>query len=193
MAAATTKPEPARSEARARLLATAARIFYREGIHAVGVDRLISEAGITRATFYRHFPSKDDLVRAYIELEDRALRNLFADSAAHVSDPAEALDVVLRGIALDVQEHHTRGCPFLNAAAEFPDPHHPVRLAVRTHRDWFAQTLSDLVAATGRSNADDVARALVLLRDSALVGAYVDGATDVVPAFLWTAHQIIDD
>lgn len=175
------------------MLATAARIFYREGIHAVGVDRLISEAGITRATFYRHFPSKDDLVRAYIELEDRALRNLFADSAAHVSDPAEALDVVLRGIALDVQEHHTRGCPFLNAAAEFPDPHHPVRLAVRTHRDWFAQTLSDLVAATGRSNADDVARALVLLRDSALVGAYVDGATDVVPAFLWTAHQIIDD
>ncbi|KYH44648.1 hypothetical protein AZH51_00305 [Branchiibius sp. NY16-3462-2] len=189
----TKKSEAPRSDARARLLATAAQIFYREGIHAVGVDRLVSEAGVTRATFYRHFPSKDDLVRAYIELEDRALRDLFAASAAHVSSPEDALEVVLQGIAQDVQEHHTRGCPFLNAAAEFPDPQHPVRRAVRVHRDWFAQTLSELVGATGREDAAQVARALVLLRDSALVGAYVDGSADVVPAFLWTAHQIIGE
>lgn len=190
-----TSTTPARdvpsADARTRLLLTAARIFYREGIHAVGVDRLVSEAGVTRATFYRHFPSKDDLVRAYIQLEDQALRDLFAAGELAATTPEQAIEVVLSGIALDVQQHHTRGCPFINAAAEFPDPEHPVREAIRAHREWFARTLSAVVAATGRDDADQVAKALVLLRDATLVGAYVDNATDVVDAFLWTARQLV--
>lgn len=185
--APTSKP----SDARSRLLSTAARIFYREGIHAVGVDRLVSEAGVTRATFYRHFPSKDALVRAYIELEDEALRTLFAAGSALATTPDHAVEIVLQGIARDVQENHTRGCPFLNAAAEFPDPEHPVRQAVRIHRQWFAATLAELVEATGSPNPIATARALVLLRDSALVGAYVDDTTDVVESFLWTARRIL--
>ena len=180
------------SDARTRLLTTAAGIFYREGIHAVGVDRLVSEAGVTRATFYRHFPSKDALVLAYIELEDQALRALFAEGAAGAGSPADAIELVLEGIALDVRQHHTRGCPFINAAAEFPDPAHPVRIAVRAHRDWFAATLAEVLGATGRADAAELAQSLVLLRDSALVGAYLDGATDVVPAFLRTARRLLN-
>lgn len=186
-----TAPTSRPSNARDRLLSTAARIFYREGLHAVGVDRLVSEAGVTRATFYRHFPSKDALIRAYLELEDQALRTLFAAGMAQASSPDQAVQIVLEGIAFDVQENHTRGCPFLNAAAEFPDPEHPVRQAVRAHRQWFAATLTQLVTATGCPDPHATAKALVLLRDSALVGAYVDDTADVVDSFLWTAHRIL--
>ena len=173
------------------MLATAAGIFYREGIHAVGVDRLVSESGVTRATFYRHFPSKDDLVLAYIQLEDAALRELFAAGAGQSGSPEDTLELVLNGIAQDIEQHHTRGCPFINAAAEFPDPKHPVRIAIRHHRDWFEQTLAAVVGTTGRDGSEDIARSLVLLRDAALVGAYLDGAEIVVPAFLRTARTLL--
>lgn len=179
------------SSARNRLLTTAAGIFYREGIHAVGVDRLVSEAGVTRATFYRHFRSKDDLVLAYIELEDQSLRELFAAGASNAATASDAVEIILNGIALDVEQHHTRGCPFINAAAEFPDPRHPVRLAIRKHRDWFAATLAEVLAATERPDASEIARSLVLLRDAALVGAYLDGPSEVVPDFLHTARKIL--
>ena len=181
---------PSASPARERLLATAGEIFYREGIHAVGVDRLVSAAGVTRATFYRHFPSKDDLVRAYIEHEDAALRAMFAAAAPQAGSPAEMLELVLRGIAADVSEHHTRGCPFINAAAEFPDADHPVRRAVRAHRDWFEATLVDVLRGAKDPAPEETAHALVLLRDAALVGAYLDGPDVVVPSFVDTARRV---
>src|SRR3954470_9103212 len=62
------------SEARARLLASASRLFYTEGLHSVGIDRVIADAGVTRATLYRHFPSKDDLLVAYLTEADKAIR-----------------------------------------------------------------------------------------------------------------------
>jgi AcrR family transcriptional regulator len=178
------------STARERLLATAADIFYREGIHAVGVDRLVSDAGVTRATFYRHFPSKDDLVRAYIEREDVALREMFAAAAPSAGSPAEMLELILQGIAADVSQHHTRGCPFINAAAEFPSADHPVRVAVRAHRDWFEATLLDVLTSNGDPEPAMTAHALVLLRDAALVGAYLDGPDVVVPSFVETARRV---
>ncbi len=62
------------SEARTRLLSTASRLFYAEGLHSVGIDRIIATAGVTRATLYRHFPSKDDLLVAYLTQADEAVR-----------------------------------------------------------------------------------------------------------------------
>lgn len=178
------------SAARDRLLATSAEIFYREGIHAVGVDRLVSEAGVTRATFYRHFPSKDDLVRAYIEREDAALRAVFAQAAETITEPRQMAEALVQGIAVDVAQHHTRGCPFINAAAEFPDAEHPVRRAVRAHRDWFTATVEQVLAATDLPTAVQDARVLVQLRDAALVGAYLDGPEDVVPTFVRAARAV---
>lgn len=179
------------SQARERLLATAGDIFYREGIHAVGVDRLVSESGVTRATFYRHFPSKDDLVRAYIEREDAALRAMFEAGAAVATSPDDLVELVLQGIAGDVSEHHTRGCPFINAAAEFPDPKHPVRVAVKAHRAWFESTLVDVVRAAGVDDPVSTGHSLVLLRDAALVGAYLDDPDVVVPSFVATARRVL--
>ena len=176
------------SEPRARLLRTASELFYRDGIHSVGVDRIVDAAGVTRATFYRHFPGKEDLVQAYLEGEDATLRHAFEGLAG--LDAEQSLEAVIQAIADDVTRNHTRGCPFINASAEYPDAASPVRVTVKNHRDWFRATLSGILAAAGRANPDEQAGALVLLRDAALVGGYLDGPDTIREVFIATARMV---
>jgi len=178
------------SEPRERLLRTASAIFYRDGIHAVGVDRIVAEAGVTRATFYRHFPSKEDLVTAYLQLEDATIRGFFSAAAPIATGPRDLIALVIDGIAADVRENHTRGCPFINAAAEYPDADSAVRRTVRSHRDWFTATLREALEAAGEDDAEGKARALVLLRDAAFVGAYLDGPDTILDTFTRTARTV---
>lgn len=180
------------SAARERLLETATSLFYREGIHAVGVDRILGEAGVTRATMYRHFAGKEDLVVAYLEEEDRAIRGYFAasDAAAGPGDGGALLSAVVHGIAEDVATRHTRGCPFINAAAEYPDPASPVRRLVATHRAWFRDALRQVAARADLPQPDAAAAQLVLLRDAALIGAYLDEPRGVREAFVSAASTV---
>ncbi len=176
------------SEAKDRLLRTASELFYRDGIHSVGVDRIVEAAGVTRATFYRHFPSKDELVQAYLEREDKLLRDAFAGIDALPA--AEQLAAAIHGIADDITRNHTRGCPFINASAEYPDAASPVRQVIRSHRDWFRSTLEAALVAADRPDARERAGALVLLRDAALVGGYLDGPENVRDTFVTTATTV---
>jgi len=178
----------ATSEARERLLRTASELFYTEGIHAVGVDRIVEQAGVTRATFYRHFPSKEDLVQAYLAREDDLLRGAFAGIEG--LPPEQQLEGAIQGIADDISRNHTRGCPFINASAEYPDAASPVRTLISGHREWFRSTLEGALSAAGHPDAADRARALVLLRDAALVGGYLDGPEAMSDAFVSTARQV---
>ena len=171
------------SLAREKLLATASELFYREGIHSVGVDRIIGEAGVTRATFYRHFPSKEDLVEAYLGVEDANIRGAFAAAEASGAAPKQLVGLVIDGLADDVARHHTRGCPFINAAAEYPDADSGVRKAVAEHREWFRSELESVLSAAEVPDAEGAAGQLVLLRDAAMVGGYLDGWERVRPAF----------
>jgi AcrR family transcriptional regulator len=183
----TKRPSPAR----ARLIDAATRLFYEEGIHAVGVDRVIEEAGVTRATLYKQFGGKENLVLAYLGHEDQMLRALFAEAGAAVSAPDALIDAVVQGIAADIREHHTRGCPFINAAAEYPDADGAVRRLIDEHREWFRSTLQQVAEAAGLERPEEVAASLVLLRDAALVGGYLDGEGRVSPAFERTAGAVI--
>ncbi|SBS72660.1 TetR/AcrR family transcriptional regulator [uncultured Microbacterium sp.] len=176
--------------ARDRLLAAAQLLFYGEGIHSVGVDRIIQTAGVTRATMYKQFDGKEGLVLAYLEGEDAQLRALFAAAAAASDDPQVLLDLVVEGIAADIRERHTRGCPFINAAAEYPDAG-PVRDLIAAHREWFRGMLVQIASAAHLTEPEEVAAALVLLRDAALVGGYLDGQERVAPAFARTARGVI--
>ncbi|MFI2362949.1 TetR/AcrR family transcriptional regulator [Promicromonospora sp. NPDC019610] len=177
------------SEARERLLRTASELFYAEGIHVVGVDRIVAAAGVTRATFYRHFPSKEDLVEAYLGVEDANLRAALDGAQGATDDPVELVGLIIQGIAEDVARHHTRGCPFINAAAEYPDAGSGVRRAVDTHRAWFRGALERALTAAGVDDAVTRAGQLVLLRDAALVGGYLDGWDNVRVAFVSAARQ----
>ena len=158
---------------RERLLATASRLFYTEGIHAVGVDRLVREAGVTRATFYRHFPSKEDLVEAYLRAKDAELREA-VDAAATSGTKEDALAAVFELVGTVTSTPEFRGCHFVNAAAEYPDPKDPVRVAIDDHRRWFFQTLIALARQAGHPDPKYAASVLVLLHDGTLAGADLD-------------------
>jgi AcrR family transcriptional regulator len=161
------------SSPRERLLATARRLFYGEGIHSVPVDRLVTEAGVTRATFYRHFPAKEDLVEAYLRATDADLRVGVAE-ALDQATPQEAANALLELIGQVTCSAGFRGCHFINASAEYPDPADPVRIAVAEHRVWFQDTVTGLAARAGHPDPEHAGRVMVLLHDGALSAAELD-------------------
>ncbi|GGP34050.1 TetR/AcrR family transcriptional regulator [Saccharothrix coeruleofusca] len=156
------------SQARSRLLTAATRIFYAEGIHSVGVDRIVAEAKVTRATLYRHFPGKDDLIVCYLREADAAIRRQVDDAVSGGLSAPDAVRAVGRSIAEGIRSPGFRGCAFLNAAAEYPAPEHPVHQAVLAHRQWFSRTVTELLARAGAAPAEPAARHFVMLRDGAM-------------------------
>ena len=130
-------------------MGTASRLFYTEGIRAVGVDRVMAEADVARGTFYRHFEGKDDLVRAYLEAKDQGIRALLAEAREGLGDPAVFLAAVAHGIGEELCGPGFRGCPFINAAAEYPERDSAVHQAVLAHRAWFHEVLQDAFQQVG--------------------------------------------
>ncbi|WP_018335559.1 TetR/AcrR family transcriptional regulator [Actinomycetospora chiangmaiensis] len=180
--------DPTRSEARERLLATAGQLFYGEGIRAVGVDRLVSEARVTRATFYRHFPSKEDLVLAYLRGVDAQVRAAVREATGDAASAADALRTIAGTIGDDLVRPEFRGCAFLRAAAEFPDPDDAVHREVAGHRAWFVGAVRDLFAEVYRNEGpsarpDRAARHFLMLRDGAMSAAAIDDTEDVGETF----------
>jgi len=163
-------PATAAVPARRRILDTAHRLFAAEGIQAAGVDRIVAEAQVVKATFYRHFPAKDDLVCAYLaELSERqlaALRRLPADA-----ELPRALVEIVGGPPY-------RGSPFINAAAEYADPDHPVRRLISRHRRAFRELLVALPAVSARPDPRAVAGLYLVLCDGLVAGTYLDPGTD---------------
>ncbi|WP_193605710.1 TetR/AcrR family transcriptional regulator [Nocardioides dongkuii] len=172
------------SEARARLLSTASRLFYAEGLHSVGIDRIIATAGVTRATLYRHFPSKDDLVVAYLTQADEAIRARVDAARAEGISTDDVVRTIGRSIADDIQGPTFRGCAFLNAAAEYPDPDHPVHRAVLQHRAWFLDAMTQLFGETGKPDAEPAARHFIMLRDGAMTAGSLTDPAPIVETFL---------
>lgn len=177
------------SQPRDRLLRAASELFYREGINTVGVERILSEADVTRATFYRHFNGKEGLILAYLDREDATIRGYFTAAETHATSARHYLELAVSGVAEDALRHHTRGCPFINASAEYPDPESPVRRRVATHRTWFRDALEDALVRADVPDPGDRARMLVLLRDAALVGNYLDGPEAVSRTYMKAARE----
>jgi AcrR family transcriptional regulator len=163
------------SDARARLLETGTRLFYAEGVHTVGIDRIIAEADVAKATFYHHFKAKDQLVVAYLTAEFDRQRKLFAQVAGTGLEQARNIFGLLAEASL---APGFRGCPFLNAAVEFADPEHPVRAVVTEYREWFRGLMLTLVSDARHPDPESIATQLLLLRDGmAVSGCLGDAAT----------------
>lgn len=178
--------------AKQRILDTADRLFYDEGIRAVGIDRLIAASTVTKATFYKHYGSKDRLIVEYVAYRHLQMAEMLDEVAQSTDDPLE----MLRGIAAVQAQFVTspgfRGCPFLNAAAEFTDPAHPVRRAVEAHREWFHEILETLLRQVGHPLPGDAADDLVLARDGAMSGAYAGDAIASSAALSRMYVRVID-
>jgi AcrR family transcriptional regulator len=166
----TTQTVPQRpSEARERLLRTASGPFYAKGIHAVGIDELLSRAQVTRATFYRHFPSKDDLIVQYIRTADEGIRDAVAAATATPTSADSGVRALADFMASQIKTPGFRGCAFLNAAAEYPDLENPIHQGILIHRSWLYETvLAAFVRVTDRA---PLAAAHFVMRD----GAFVEG------------------
>lgn len=163
---------------RERLLEVAGRLFYAEGIHAVGVDRVIAEAGVAKATLYAHFGGKDELVAAYLARQSQWWQAAVAQRA----DGCEPGSAAAALSPFDVLQERAaapgyRGCPFINAAAEFPGPG-PVAGQVAAHRKRVRATFSRLLGDAG-SDAG-LLGALIALYDGAMSAAYLDHDPSVV-------------
>lgn len=165
--------------AKARILETAMRRFYDDGIRQVGVDLLISESKVTKATFYKHFGSKDRLVLDYISTRrDAALESLSGLVTAH-EDPRVGLRLVADAVVAQVNAPGYRGCPFLKAAAEFPDPTHPVRRVVTEFHESLHEVLEQTLTRMRHPMPGEAADELVLAYDGAMAWSHVG---DVIAA-----------
>jgi AcrR family transcriptional regulator len=160
--------------ARDRVLATASALFYAEGVHAVGVDRIIAAAGVAKATFYHHFPAKDELVCAYLEREYGRQRAALEAAHREAGDPRAALLGIFELLVRNAADPQFRGCPFTNAAAEYPDPAHPVRRTIADYRRWNRGFFRDLLADAGHPSPDGAATTLMMIRDGIVVGGSLD-------------------
>ncbi|WP_258724750.1 TetR/AcrR family transcriptional regulator [Cellulomonas sp. NS3] len=174
MTTATASAPERTSAARERLLGTASRLFYTEGIHAVGVERIVAEAQVTRATFYRHFPGKEELVVAYLRAQDSGVRARLDGEPQSPEDAAALLRAMVEGMGGEICRTGFRGCPFINAAAEYPDPAHPVHAAVVEHRAWLETVARRALERTGHPDPAGAARTFMMLRDGAMVAGYLD-------------------
>jgi AcrR family transcriptional regulator len=156
MASASEKPDM-----NERILETADRLFYLRGIRAVGVDTIAAEIGISKRTLYNHFPSKDELISAY-------LARRFRETKVSGKPPAEQILATFDSLARRFASKDFRGCPFVNAVAELGTENRAVRkIAIafkESRRLWFRDLLMQLDVA----NADDLATQLQLLVDGSI-------------------------
>ena len=182
------------SAARDRILATAGRLFYTTGIRAVGVDRVIAESQVARMTFFRHFPSKDDLVVAFLTGQvQRARAELAAVREAAGPDwPRAVLGWVLAGVSTEPALEGFRGCEFINTAAEFCERTHPVRTVVAEHRGWVREVMREALVALDHPSPASTAELLLVLRTGAIVAASLEGFGDAESALTRTWWALVD-
>ncbi|MBO0780641.1 MAG: TetR/AcrR family transcriptional regulator [Ktedonobacteraceae bacterium] len=180
------------SVARQRLLEVASDLFYREGIRAIGVDTIVEQSGVGKATLYRHFPTKDDLIAAYLEEEDRRHWRWFEEViAAHEGEPVKQLLAWFEACAQRLTEPGFRGCPFLNALAEIAEASHPAYRCAVEHERELQRRLFHLSQQAGAHDPEQLANQLLLVINGALTSASLLGeATPAVQLTTIAAHLI---
>jgi len=181
------------SAAKQRLLDTADRLFYQEGLRAVGIDRIIAEAGVAKMTLYTYFPSKDDLIVAVLQYREAQVLAFFraamARHAARTTDPLRAFFAALKEW---FESPGFRGCAFQNAAVELADPDHAGTQVVRDHKRRFANLLRGVVEEAVGTGAETLAPAITLLVEGAIVTAVIQGAPDAAEVARDAALQLVE-
>ena len=189
-----TRTPPGRTpagQAREKILATAFRLFYAHGLRGAGIDTIIAESGVAKATFYKYFPAKDDLILAYLEKADSVWTGqLHAAAEAAGADPAARLVGLFDALSSACRRDGYRGCAFINAAAESAPGS---RILERTvaHKERTRTWVRELAAGAGAPDPDQLARSLTLLLDGGLASGALDADPAAAAAARHTAFQIV--
>ncbi|MFK3980670.1 TetR/AcrR family transcriptional regulator [Micromonospora sp. NPDC050397] len=177
--------------ARDRLLAAADELFYAEGVHSVGIDRVIEHAGVAKATLYNAFGSKDELVRAYLLRRHAARQERVARKLDGLTSPRERLLAVFDALADAFAKPNFRGCAFVNASAELAPGSRAAEVCDNA-RGWVRSLFRGLALEAGAADPDLLARQLVLLYDGASVAAQLDHDTSSAMAARDVAAALLD-
>jgi AcrR family transcriptional regulator len=182
----------ARPAPRERLLAAADRLFYEEGICTVGVDRILKEADVARASLYSTYGSKEELVRAYLQHRSDSWQETVAEVLpARWNGPRERILGIFTLLTEWFVAAGYRGCPFINASAETAA--NPAVEEVRDrHRAWVHQLFAEIGREAGADDPDALAAQLVLLYDGAMVGAHLDRSPAPGDAARAAAAALVD-
>lgn len=169
------------SDARQRILETADRLFYQEGIRAVGIDRIVADAGVAKMSLYKHFPSKDDLILAVLQHREKEIWAFFEERMNQhrkkIKDPLKVFFAALRDW---VETPWFRGCAFINASVELANPDHLGFAFARGHKERFSDFLKGLAEQTAGRAGARMAPAIHLLVEGAIVTAVMQGKPDAV-------------
>ena len=180
------------SAARQRILDTAFRLFYAHGIRGVGIDRIIAESGVAKATFYKHFPAKDDLALAYLDRVDEQWTGQLKDAAQAAGDePAEQLVGLYDALLSACRRDGYRGCGFINAAAE-SEAGTPLHARTVAHKDAIRGWMRGLASDAGASDPDGLARSLSLLLDGGLASGVLDGSPEAPRTAKTAARSLVE-
>ncbi|SUD85120.1 TetR/AcrR family transcriptional regulator [Stutzerimonas nitrititolerans] len=160
---------------RDQLIEKAQELFYREGYHATGIDRILAESGVAKMTLYKHFKSKEDLILAVLEIRHRTMIERLRERASRLP-PREALLAVFDGLHNMI--HSTDqfcGCLFVNAAAEYQDREHPIHRRSCAYKAELQTYLRDLLEQLAAPHPQQLARQLQYLLEGALSMAHIEG------------------
>lgn len=186
-------PEP-RQTGRDRLVHIAVELVYLHGFQAVGVDQVIAAAGVSKTTFYKHFESRDDLLVAAIRQRDAWEAQAFQESVAKLAgDEPRARLLAMFDVMDDwFSSPDFRGCQFINAAAEFPNPHDPIHAAAAEHKRKNRDGLRDLAKAAGADDPETFADQYTALIEGTLVMRQIHGRNDAARVIKPAAQALID-
>ncbi|MCI2416036.1 TetR/AcrR family transcriptional regulator [Saccharopolyspora sp. K220] len=178
--------------ARQRLLDAADELFYAHGINATGVDAVITAADVARMTFYRHFRGKDDLVIAYLEGRDVRWRATLDEAIANAGTDSRAqLLAFFDALKTWHGDPRFRGCPFANAAAEFPGPDHPARAVVAAHKQAVQQRMTEIANNVPHTAPNLLVDQLMMLYEGATTTQALGVVTRAADKARATAAQLI--
>lgn len=177
--------------ARDRLLAAADTLFYADGVNTVGIDRILAEAGVAKASLYSTFGSKDALVQAYIEGRAERRRARIEAWLERYDDPKERLLAIFDLLAESAREPSYRGCAFLNANAEGGHSA-AVDETTKATRAWVRERLVELARGLGVRDAKKLGGQVAVLYDGAMVAATIERDLDAIKVAKAMAGQLAD-
>ena len=181
------------SQLKDRILQAASELFYSQGIKATGVDAVVKLAGTNKMTLYKYFPSKDDLVVAFLRKRDEDFRAWFVDQVESKADqPKDKLLAIFDIIGEWMAIPEFRGCAFINAAAEFPLEGNPVHQVSAEFYDQFRAYVADLARQCGAKSPDSLAMQLSLLVEGAIVSEQMKRHSDAAAQAKQAAITLIE-
>lgn len=174
---------------RERLLDTADQLFYKEGVRAVGIDRVLAEADAAKASLYLHFGCKDELIAAHVERRVAGAQSQI-EAYLQATPPGERALRFFDWVVDWVKSAEFRGCPLQHIVAEISDPKHPARLAAARQREWLHAKFLEWARAAEVADPGATAGALLVLFDGAVAASEQDGPQRARDA-RWIAGQLL--